>query len=348
MTCSTNRNPKPPCPEGFIQKTNIKQEECCYKATKNKQNEMPPINLKELIIFNLNTLISHHRSTKEPFKVNAYRKALDKIKLLDEIKDENDIKDIGGDKTKDKLKQLIDSKQNLPQVEEIIKNSSFTLVNELMEIHGIGPVAAHELVNTHGIKSIKDLKNNEHLLNDVQKKGLKYVAHIKKRIPREELLLHDEFLKNNLKGITYNITGSYRREAKDSGDIDVLLTGPENNLKACKEILLKSKYLLKDGIFADGEHKLMGMCRLKNTKVARRIDILFSPLNEYPFALLYFTGNSQFNINMRAHALTLGLSLNEQGLFFNDSKKPVEHEFNTEKDIFEYLQLTYVEPNKRI
>jgi DNA polymerase/3'-5' exonuclease PolX len=347
MSCSTNKNPTPPCPDGFTQKTNKKQEECCYKSTKKEQKETH-INIKELIIFNLNTLISHHRNMKEPFKANAYRKALDRIKLLEEIKDEDDIKDIGGDKTKDKLKQIINSKQNLQQVQEIIKNSTFTIVNELMEIHGIGPVAANELVNTHGIKSITDMKKNQHLLNDVQKKGLKYATQIKKRIPREELLLHDEFLKVNLKGIIFNITGSYRREAMDSGDIDVLLTGPQNNLKYCKDLLLKSKYMLKDGIFADGEHKLMGMCRLKNTKVARRIDMLFTPLNEYPFALLYFTGNSQFNINMRAHALTLGLSLNEQGLFFNDSKKHVDHEFNTEKDIFDYLQLSYVEPNKRI
>ena len=33
-TCSTNKNPLPPCPKGrYIQKKNKKGEECCYKLT---------------------------------------------------------------------------------------------------------------------------------------------------------------------------------------------------------------------------------------------------------------------------------------------------------------------------
>jgi DNA polymerase/3'-5' exonuclease PolX len=341
MTCSTNRNPIPPCPEGFIEKTNKYHEQCCY-VSKNKTN------LKELIIFNLNTLISHHRSSKEPFKVNAYKKALDKIKLIDVVNSENDIQDIGGEKTKEKLKTIINTKENLPQVQQIINDSQFNILNQLMMIHGIGPVKAQELVNTHNIKSIADLKKNEQLLNDVQKRGLKYHSQILKRIPRDEMVLHDTFLKSILKNFTFNITGSYRRQAVDSGDIDILLTGSENNLKDCKEILLKSKYLLADGIFADGEHKIMAMCRLKKFKVARRVDLLYTPLHEYPFALLYFTGNQQFNISMRAHALSLGYTLNEQGLFHNNSKNRVEHIFTNEKDIFDFLNFPFVEPQKRM
>ena len=47
---------------------------------------------------------------------------------------------------------------------------------------------------------------------------------------------------------------------------------------------------------------------------------------------------------MRQHALDRGLSMNEYSIKYDDSKKIVEHKFNSEKDIFEYLDYKYVEP----
>lgn len=35
--CSTNLNPKPPCPPGFVQRQNKKGEECCYKESRAKK-----------------------------------------------------------------------------------------------------------------------------------------------------------------------------------------------------------------------------------------------------------------------------------------------------------------------
>lgn len=306
------------------------------------------INIKELILFNLQTLIHYHKSMKEVFKVNAYKKALDKIKDLNKIVDEADINGIGGEKTKEKLKLIIKSKSNLPQVQEIIDSSEFNIINELLHIHGIGPVKAKELVDKYSIKSLADLRKRKDLLNNVQKKGLKYINHIKKRIPKEEMIKHEQFLNEQLNDFTFSISGSYRRGAQDSGDIDVLITGDQNKLTDCKTKLFDMRYLLKDGVFASGEHKFMGMCQLQNFKTARRIDMLYTPPSEFPFALLYFTGNFQFNITMRSHALSLGYSLNEQGLYDIETKKKVNHKFETEEDIFSFLEYPYVEPQNRL
>ena len=74
---------------------------------------------------------------------------------------------------------------------------------------------------------------------------------------------------------------------------------------------------------------------------------MYTKPNEYPFAILYFTGSDSFNKEMRQKCLKKGLSLNEYSLKVNETKVPLSHAFYTEKDIFEYLGFPYVEPTKR-
>jgi DNA polymerase (family 10) len=86
------------------------------------------------------------------------------------------------------------------------------------------------------------------------------------------------------------------------------------------------------------------MCKLSDCVVFRRIDIMVTKPNEYPFAILYFTGSKDFNTLMRQHALDRGLSMNEYSLKYTSDKSIVDGSFKTEKDIFEYLEYPFVEP----
>jgi DNA polymerase/3'-5' exonuclease PolX len=55
----------------------------------------------------------------------------------------------------------------------------------------------------------------------------------------------------------------------------------------------------------------------------------------------------EFNAKMRGLALEKGLSMNEYSLKDNETKKVIEKKFIKEKDIFDYLEMEYVEPNDR-
>jgi len=71
---------------------------------------------------------------------------------------------------------------------------------------------------------------------------------------------------------------------------------------------------------------------------------------EFPFALMYFTGNKEHNIVMRQRAIERGLRLNEYGLFRSktetrDPKLLVPAK--TEEDIFETLGLHFIPPEVR-
>ena len=222
----------------------------------------------------------------------------------------------------------------------------------LMGVHGIGSVKAKELIS-RGIKTIDDLKNCElvdEYLNDVQMKGLKWYDDMQHRILYDEITNHETYLKCVLQEIDpkaeLTIAGSYRRKKKDSGDIDMLINTPsvKNNSVYNKfmDVLFEKGYLLEE--LSRGQKKFMGICKL-NDGLGRRIDIMYTKPQEYPFAILYFTGSMEFNVKMRGELLEKGLSLNEYGI--KRDKKNVKHDCKTEMDAFKYLGYDYVEPENR-
>ena len=56
----------------------------------------------------------------------------------------------------------------------------------------------------------------------------------------------------------------------------------------------------------------MGVCQL-DEPIYHRIDIKYYHIDEYPYALLYFTGSDMFNRSMRLYASKLGIQLNDHG-----------------------------------
>ena len=47
----------------------------------------------------------------------------------------------------------------------------------------------------------------------------------------------------------------------------------------------------------------MGLGKINISPCFRRIDIMYTKPEEYPFAILYFTGSGDFNVKMREYAL---------------------------------------------
>lgn len=63
-----------------------------------------------------------------------------------------------------------------------------------------------------------------------------------------------------------------------------------------------------------GQTKFMGACKLNDESRTRRLDIRYTPHDQYYCSILYFTGSDMFNKKMRAHALENGFTLNEYTL----------------------------------
>lgn len=302
---------------------------------------------------------------KNRFKIIAYKNVLNQLDKIEN--DEAQIKDIETLKDEYNITGIGKSIQKI--IEDIISGKTKVIldkrveaINKFKEIMSVGIVKATSLVDLHDIYTIEDLKNkiktNKKILNDKQLIGLKYYEDFNKKIPRKEMDSHRDLIDNAIntikdlkisKGniIKHEIVGSYRRGAKNSGDIDILITDKigENVLDEFITKLKSMNYLIDD--FAHGAQKYMGVGKLSD--VARRVDILYVKPEEYPFALLYFTGSKLFNIKMRKIALDKGFTMNEHGLKIKNSNDDVFVKTNvkTEKDIFKYLEMEYTKPVDR-
>lgn len=317
----------------------------------------PPYN--QLFLENLQQLEKMSHATKtDPYRKIAYTNARNAI--LSHKKDINSLEDL--DKVKSvgpgiiaKFKELLHE----GEIQVLKKNKeSETLIEIFTKIYGVGPMGAKKIINS-GIKTIDDLRKSEdEFLNDTQKLGLKYYEDINKRIPRSEI---DEYKKEfddvfnqaknetGQKTATFEIVGSYRRGAETSGDIDVIVTNEEDNKEVFArfiELLVNKKIILHKLTDGVKQIKILVISRLPG-KPARRVDFMYSPSHEFPFALLYFTGSQLFNTAMRQWALDRNYTMNEHRIENTGTKKSIEN-IKNEKDIFKFLKLNYVEPKDRI
>ena len=291
----------------------------------------------------------------EPMRARAYKKAQDTLYNIDE-----DITDIKQLKNEPYIGKVIMEKFDTYLKEgklKLIEDYENTPESILSDVYGIGPKKAEELVK-NGIDTIRILRNRQdEVLNDKQKIGLKYYEDILKRIPRDEIKLYDNILSNVYRKVGnketyYEIVGSYRRGASDSGDIDVIITSDSVDIfDKFIDNLIEDKIIIE--VLSRGKQKCLVIAKLFDNKnaVARRIDFLFATKKEYPFSILYFTGSKSFNTVMRGYALKKGLSLNEHGFHKKIGGKKEEKmnlNIKNEIDIFNYLGLEYIMPEKRI
>ena len=303
------------------------------------------MNEKYIEILEKLAMLTHAKG--EFFKEKAYKRASEEMHLFDyDVKDIDKLRGIYGfgNAIINKLKEF----QTTGKV-KYLENSEDLMLLELTQIHGIGNKKADELIKTHKIKSIDELKTRKELLNAKQLLGLKYYEDIKLKIPRDEIVEYESHFKSNIiSGTEMEIVGSYRRGKTSSGDIDVILSHKDDDRTVYTEFI---NNMVENNIIVEklsnGKIKTMAIIQLPD-KPARRLDILYSPQVEYGYAVLYFTGSKMFNIGMRKHALSMGLSLNEHGLTEVKSKKKIDVVLKTEKDIFSFLGLKYVEPTKRL
>ena len=330
------------------------------------QNHAKAVDMKQTILENLKVLRNIEKTNGQKFKVIAYSKVIKQLETHDKpITSVEDLQSISGigKGIKEKIEEIIKSGYTEKTKEALDKTSAqgaiMAAMESLTQIMGVGPVKAKELIEQHKIVTIDELRNRLDLLNDKQRMGLKYHDDFMKRIPRAEMDKHFAFIEDAVKSadkdLIFEMTGSYRRGLKDSGDIDVLVTYRGDNVAKAEaafrniiEHLRKKKYLADD--FAFGDKKYNGVCRLPRHRSYRRIDIMYTEPERFPFALLYFTGSQDFNIGMRKKALELGYSLNEYGLKETGGKKDdtIAHQFHTEQDVFKFLGMEYVAPKDRV
>jgi len=336
--------------------------------------------------FVLSQITNKIASSKEPnwqFKIKKYKEAIailsddlvlntteDYIKALRDggmsLVDEEKYKQKNGT-WKSSIVQKIDGilKTGTSDGIEIEEDNT----EDLLKIAGIGPATASKLYNDFNITNVEELKEmyklNKNIINSKQAIGLTHYDDLLKRIPRTEMnnwrdiltsIFQDTLDSLNLEG-SLIISGSYRREKEDSGDVDVLIISKIYNellMNLFYRNLLEAGILKEENVMASGGTKIMAVAKILDT--FRHVDIFYFSSDVFPFALLFTTGSKEFNLKMRSHALKLGFSLNERNLTKKSGGLVSEDEYNakinkkapeSEEDIFNFLDYKYIEPRYR-
>ena len=336
-----------------LDKKENKNENKTDLNTKEQLHKMPA-RLNEQFIDLMEQLANIMLKQGEPFRARAYQKAQETIMSYpDTIQSPNDLKDKPniGATIMEKLNEYVQT-----GTLQVLEREKTNPVNILGEVYGIGPKKAKELVDK-GITTIEALRaNQDALLNETQKVGLKYYEDILKRIPRAEIEEYKKIFTTEFHKQTdtsgpgkMEIVGSYRRGAETSGDIDVIITSTNPAIfKNFVDDLIKIKVIQE--VLSRGPTKCLVIAKLPGHTISRRVDFLYTSPEEFPFAILYFTGSKIFNTVMRHEALAKDLTMNEHGLYSLISKKKgekVDHVFSSEQDIFDYLGLEYKAPHER-
>lgn len=294
----------------------------------------------------------------EPFRARAYQKAQETIvSFPHDILKPDDLKGKSGIGT-----TIMENLNEYFQTGtlKLIEKEKNNPVNILSDVYGIGPKKSKELVE-QGITTIGLLRENQHLLNDVQKIGLQYYEDVLKRIPRSEIEDYKVAFEKAFDKVTttletgkMEIVGSYRRGAENSGDIDVIITSTSPKVfTSFIEILIKENIVIH--VLSRGPSKCLVMAKIPSSDTVRRVDFLYTSPNEFPFAILYFTGSKIFNTAMRHIALEKGFTMNEHGLYKKNNfvgekeekREKIDKIFTTEEDIFHFLGLIYKSPQER-
>jgi DNA polymerase beta len=297
------------------------------------------------LIEQLKKLSDYYKNNNDIWRYRSYQFAISNIKLLkDNIKSIKQIDNIKGIGTGIKEK-----------ISEFLQNGSISKLNDIdqkqdililfQNIWGVGPKKAEKLFEA-GFRDISDIKKDMRLLTTQQQIGLKYFKDLLKPLKHNFIDKFKEHVNNIISNsfgpnnYILEFAGSYRRGKKESSDVDMIISPVKKFDLNVLVNILKQNDIITDILSMQNE-KFMGIAKFKNKNF--RLDIEFLPKNEFPFGLLYFTGSKDFNIQIRGFVKSKGMVLNQHGLFKND--KPIK--CKSEKDIFDFLNLEYVEPKNR-
>lgn len=292
------------------------------------------------------------------FKVRAYKNAARTVQSATD-----DIVQLAKD---DKLKGLKGIGSSIATLlKELAETGTATVLKDLQEkipaglfdilrLPGVGPKKVRALWKDLEITSLAELSYacNENRLVELKGFGKKTQAKILEGIkhlsatqgrhlfPFARSIADDlvTFLKDLPQVGRVEVAGSLRRGRETVKDLDILVESSEPGPIMDAVVALP---IVRD-VIGKGETKTS-----VNLKSGIAVDVRVVESAAFPFALMYFTGSKEHNVEMRRIAREHGYSLNEYDLSPLEDKKAPDAEFKTEEDVFAFLGLEWIDPSLR-
>lgn len=226
-------------------------------------------------------------------------------------------------------------------LDKAMANPASSAALAFIKILGVGPALIADIISRK-IYSIAALRAavamGKYKLPRIAEYGLKYYEDLQRPIPRATVAKIGEEIIGALGLRGAVIAGSFRRGLPFSGDVDILAFADDRAPKDLAEILRRSKGAI---ILSAGETKISALVR---HEWVSSVDIFFARQEDFPAALLHFTGSRLFNIWLRELCAERGFSLSQYGL--RESGRAVR-KLKTENEIFDILGIPAIPPTDR-
>ncbi len=302
---------------------------------------------------------------ENPFKCRAFHNASLIIGALtrnvDDIVSSGELRTIKGigEGLAEKITEMV--KKGKSSYYEELKKSLPPGLPDMLRIQGLGPKKVKILHEKLRIKNIEQLKTaaEQHKLEKVEGFGRKteenilqgielLQKHSDKHLYSEAKAAADPLVEHirSQKGVKQcAIAGSLRRRKEIIGDIDILASAPAASTGKLMDAFTAHEDVAS--IIAKGETKSSVFL-----KSGINCDLRVVSDEEFPFALAYFTGSKEHNVEMRSLARKSGWTLNEYGfseLGEEEKRGKVKRivKCKDEEDIYKALKLDYIPPELR-
>jgi DNA polymerase (family 10) len=222
---------------------------------------------------------------------------------------------------------------------------------DLLHLQGVGPKTVATLYRELGIRTLDDLQRAaaDGRIRSLHGMGVKKESLILKALEERRRHLgrhllseaHDAaaalagYLRERAPAAEIEPVGSLRRGCDTCGDLDILASGTDRTLMSDL-----AAYPLVERVLGQGETKSSVLIQ-----GGFQADLRLVPVESRGAAMQYFTGSKAHNIALRDRAISLGLKLNEYGLFRLESDSRVAGA--GEEDVYEGLGLAWVPPELR-
>ena len=303
---------------------------------------------------------------ENPFKIRAYANAARSIETfggnIPDLQDTEALAKIPGigKSIAEKVKELV-ATGSIKYLEELRSHFPAAIL-ELFSIPGLGAKKIKALYEQLHISSIEQLRDAcvsgrvAKLPGFGQRTQEKLCAEIERRAKHVgsfqfgQIAAEAETLKTDLvahpDAAQVDVAGSYRRRREIVRDLDLVVATKKPDAITQSFI----KHPLVESIIAQGPTKTS--VRLRS---GIQCDLRVVSTAEYPFALNYFTGSKEHNIEMRSRALHRGWTLNEYRLAAlppdPKAKKKIRRQkipkVHDEAELYRALGLDFISPELR-
>jgi DNA polymerase (family 10) len=295
---------------------------------------------------------------ENPFKVRAYHNGARALEMLEgdlgTLVREDQLKGIPGigEALREKITTLVTTGK-LPYYEDLRAQFPPKLF-ELFDVSGLGPKKIKALYEKLKVASLADLekackedkvagldgfgaKTQEKLLHALATLEQGAGRHLASVAAHASATLLDD-LRAHPDTIRLSAGGSARRRNETVHDVDIIVStkNPAAISQAFRE------HPLVASVLAAGDTKSSVM--LSNGLQA---DLRVVSDEEYPFALMYFTGSKEHNIVLRGLAQDRGWTLNEYRLAPVKKAAAKIPKIREERDLYQLFGFDYIEPELR-